>query len=138
MRSSSLPIDLRRLANHAAVYAKRDLAMSAEECGRVSILLHMAAREADLLAARVAELPELEDELLALAHDPARAAPEPVSSGYQAALKAQQLQLQRALDAAGPEPVSRPGLAALAAPIGDSNVTVFPLAPRPRGDGDAA
>ena len=138
MRSSSLPIDLRRLANHAAVYAKRDLAMSADECGRISILLHLAAREADRLAAGVAELPELEDEFLALAHDPARAAPEPGSSGYQAALKAQQQQIQRALDAESTEPVSRPGLAALAMPVGGTNVTVFPLAPRPRGDGDAA
>ncbi|MGY6246661.1 hypothetical protein ACXIUS_03800 [Bosea thiooxidans] len=139
MRSSSLPVDLRRLAQHARQCAKLSLGMSAAECGRVAVLLQLAAQEADAIVAQAADVPELEDELLAVAHDPNRA-PEPVSSGYQAALKAQQQQIQRELDAQAPEPVSRPGIAALAMPIGGSNVTVFPVAPRPRpfGGGDAA
>ncbi|MCA0418159.1 MAG: hypothetical protein LCH80_05475 [Proteobacteria bacterium] len=139
MRTSSLPVDLRRLAQHARHCAKLSLGMSAAECGRVAVLLQLAAQEADLVVAQAADVPELEDELLAVAHDPNRAEPL-VTSAYQAALKAQQQQIQRELDTEGPEPVTRPGLAALAMPIAGSNVTVFPVAPRPRplGGGDAA
>jgi hypothetical protein len=136
---SSLPIDLRYLANHVRNCAKLGLGMGAEECGRVAVLLQLASQDADRIVAQAADLPELEDELLAVAHDPNRAEP-PAQSAYQAALKAQQRQIQRELEAEGPEPVSRPGLAALAMRVGDSNVTVFPVAPRPRpfGGGDAA
>lgn len=139
MRASSLPVDLRRLAQHARHCAKLGLGMSPAECGRVAVLLQFAAHEADAIVAQAADVPELEDELLAVAHDPNRAEP-PVQAGYQAALKAQQLQIQRELEAEGPEPVSRPGLAALAMPIAGTNITVLPLAPRarPLGGGDAA
>ena len=68
------------------------------------------------------------------------AEPEPTRS-YQAALKAQQIEIQHQLDGGGPVHVSRPGLAALAVPIGDTNVVSFPRAPRPAdidGGGDAA
>mgnify|MGYP001172797493 CR=1 FL=1 len=141
MRRSSLPIDLRRLANHARTCAQLGLGMSAAECGRVAVLLQLASQEADTLAADAELMPELEDELVAVASEPTPAFVEQVSAGYQAALKAQQLELQRGLDAVGPEPVSRPGLAALAMRVGDSNVVVMPIAPRPRpigGGGDAA
>ncbi|MCT4491771.1 hypothetical protein [Bosea minatitlanensis] len=133
MQASSLPLDLRMLAAHLRRCAAADLGMAPQECARVAVLVHQAAHEADAIVAQAADVPELEDELLAVAHDPGRAEP-PVQSGYQAALKAQQLQLQRALDAAGPVPVSRPGLAALAMPVGDTNVVTFPVAPHHGGD----
>lgn len=140
MQTSSLPLDLRVLANHLRRRTAAGHGLSAAECERVAVLLHQTAHEADALVAQAGVVPELEDELLAVAHDVARA-PEPlVEPGYQAALKAQQMQLQRQLDGAGPVQVSRPGLAVLAIPVGDTNVRVFPLAARPRpiGGGDAA
>lgn len=136
---SSLPIDLRYLANHVRNCARLRIGMGPDECGRVAVLLQLASQDADALVAVAADVPELEDELLAVAHDPNRTEP-PAQSQYQAALREQQRQIQRELEAEGPEPVSRPGLAALAMPIAGSNVTVFPVAPRPRplGGGDAA
>lgn len=112
--------------------------MSPDECGRVATLLGLAAKEADAVVAQAELMPEIEDELLLVAGDLDRVAAEPVNSAYQAALKAQQQELQRMLDAEGSQPVSRPGLSALATPIGASNVTVFPIVPRPRPDGGAA
>lgn len=137
--ASSLSVDLRRVRNHLGICAKRGLGMTPEECGRVAVLLDIAAKEADLVVGQAELMPELEDELHAVAFDLDRMAPAQPVSGYQAALKAQQLQLQRELDGE-PDHVSRPGLAALAMPIPDTNVVVMPIAPRPRplGGGDAA
>jgi hypothetical protein len=103
-------------------------------------LVRHSAKEADLVVGQAELMPELEDELLAVASDLDRAAPAAIEPGYQAALREQQRELQRQLDGGGPVHVSRPGLAALAMPIGDTNVTMFPVAPRPRpfGGGDAA
>ena len=137
--ASSLPIDLRRLANHARACAVRGLGMTPDECGRVAVLLDFAVKEADLVVGQAELVPELDDELHAVAFDLDRMTPAQVLSGYQAALKAQQLQIQRELDGE-PVHVSRPGLAALATPFGDTNVVAMPIAPRPRplGGGDAA
>jgi uncharacterized heparinase superfamily protein len=134
---SSLPIDLRFLAAYLRRCARSGLGLSADQCDRAAELLTQAAREADRVVDIAADVPDLEDELLLVA---GAAEPEPAPS-YQAALKAQQAELQRQLDGGGPVHVSRPGLAALAMPIGDSNVLSFPRAPRPAaidGGGDAA
>jgi hypothetical protein len=135
--ASSLPVDLRFLRAHLQRCAKSGAGLSAEQCDRAAELLAQAAREADRIVSIAADLPALEDELLLAA---GAAEPEPTPS-YQAALKAQQAELQRQLDGGGPVHVSRPGLAALAMPIGGSNVLSFPRAPRPAGidgGGDAA
>ena len=134
----SLPIDLRRLANHARQCSVLGVGMSPAECGRIAVLLQLGAEEADRVVAQAADVPELEDELLAVAHDPSRVEPQ-AQSGYQLALKAQQREIQQQLDRGEPVHVSRHGLAALAMPVGDSNVVAFPVAPHPRSSGgDAA
>lgn len=132
---STLPIDLRLLSRHLRDRASAGLGMSSEECGRFAALIHLKAHDADKLVEQTSLMPELDDELHAVAFDLNRMAPAQPVCGYQAALKAQQLQLQRELDGE-PDHVSRPGLAALAMRVGDSNVMVFPLAPRPRGPFD--
>jgi hypothetical protein len=58
--------------------------------------------------------------------------PASIEPGYEAALREQQRGIQRRLDGGGPVHVTRPGLAALAMPIGDTNVVVMPIAPRAR------
>ena len=134
--SSSLPIDLRFLRAHLQRCARSGLGLSPAQCDRAAELVAQAAKEADRIVGIAADVPALEDELLLVA---GAAEPEPTPS-YQAALKAQQAELQRQLDGGGPVHVSRPGLAALSAPIGDTNVLSFPRAPRPSldGGGDAA
>jgi hypothetical protein len=127
--ASSLPVDLRFLRAHLQRCARSGAGLSADQCDRAAELLAQAAREADRIVSIAADLPELEDELLLVA---GAAEPGPTPS-YQAALKAQQAELQRQLDGGGPVHVSRPGLAALSAPIGDSNVVSFPRAPHPVG-----
>ncbi len=110
-------------------------------CRRLAGALARLARKADVIDARAAEADELEDELLAVARRIEQEEQASLPPGYQAALKAQQLEIQRELDAGGPAHVSRAGLAALSIPIGDSNVFAFPIAPhsyRPVDDGDAA
>ncbi|MGO4286884.1 hypothetical protein [Bosea sp. TAB14] len=140
MQGSSLPIDLRFLAAHLARAARSGTGLSPDQCERTADLLRQSAQEADDVVAQASLMPELEDELHAVAADlgAIHLAPEP--SGYQAALKAQQTEIQRQLDGGGPVHVSRPGLAALAMPVGDTNVVVMPIAPRPRpfDGGDAA
>lgn len=138
MAASSLPIDLRRLANHARICADSDHGMTPDECGRVAVLLDIAVKEADLVVGQAELMPELEDELHAVAMDLDRVAPASIDSGYQTALKAQQREIQQQLDRGEPVHVSRPGLAALAMSIEGTNVTVFPVAPRGHGGGDAA
>ncbi len=135
--SSSLPIDLRFLGAYLRRCARSGLGLSPDQCDRAAELVAQAAQEADRVVGIAADVPELEDELLLVA---GAAEPEPAPS-YQAALKAQQAELQRQLDGGGPVHVSRPGLAALSTRIGDSNVVSFPRAPRPTdidGGGDAA
>ncbi len=134
---SSLPLDLRFLAAHLERCSRSGAGLSPDQCERTADLLRQSAQEADLVVAQASLMPELEDELHAVAAD-LGAASAPAPSGYQAALKAQQRELQRELDGGGPVHVSRPGLAALAMPIEGTNVTVFPVAPRPHGGGDAA
>lgn len=130
--ASSLPIDLRFVAAFLRRSARSGVGLTPDQCERTAELLLEAGKEADRVVAQAELMPEIEDELLAVAGDLDRVAAEPVSSGYQAALKAQQQELQRMLDAEGPQPVSRPGLSALAMPIAGSNVTTFPIVPRPR------
>lgn len=131
----TLPIDLRLLSGHLRDRAQAGLGMSAEECGRFAALIHLKAHDADKLVEQITLMPELEDELHAVASDLDRVVPAPIESGYQAALREQQREIQRELDGE-PDHVSRPGLAALAMPIAGTNVTVFPVAPRPRGPFD--
>lgn len=140
MAASSLPIDLRFLAAHLDRSARSGAGLSAAQCERMADLVRQSAKEADLVVGQAELLPELEDELHAVAFDLDRIAPASIEPGYQAALREQQRELQRQLDGGGPVHVSRPGLAALAMPIGDTNVVVMPIAPRPRplGGGDAA
>ncbi|SFD74211.1 hypothetical protein SAMN05428997_14811 [Bosea sp. CRIB-10] len=134
--ASSLPVDLRFLGALLRRCASSGLGLSPEQCIRAAELLAQAAQEADRVVGIAAVVPELEDELLLVA---GAAQPAPAPS-YQAALKAQQAELQRQLDGGGPVHVPRPGLAALAMPIGDTNVVSFPRAPHPSldGGGDAA
>lgn len=130
MQPKPLLLDLRELSNLMREHARRDAALSPRACRRLSFVLALAARKADDLEARASDAEELEDELLLVAGDLERVA-DPAPPTFQAALKAQQAELQRQLDGR-PEQVSRPGLAALSMPIGDSNVITFPRAPRPR------
>lgn len=136
---STLPIDLRLIAGHLRDRAAAGLGLSAENCGRVAALVHLKAHDADRLLGQAELVPELDDELhvVAFGLDLARG---PDLTGYQAALKAQQVEIQRELDGGGPVHVSRPGLAALAMQVPDTNVVIMPIAPRPRpiGGGDAA
>lgn len=137
--ASSLPLDLRFLAAHLERCSRSGAGLSPDQCERTADLLRQSAQEADAAVAQASLMPELEDELHAVAAD-LGAASAPAPSAYQAALKSQQKELQRQLDGGGPVHVSRAGLAALAMPIGDTNVVVIPIAPRPRplGGGDAA
>lgn len=137
MQAQPLPLNLREIAQLLREHGRSGEALPVGTCFRVAELVSLAARKADELQARAGEAEELEDELLLVA---SAAAPEPAPS-YQAALKAQQAELQRQLDGGGPEHVSRPGLAALSVRIGDSNVVSFPRAPHSAdidGGGDAA
>lgn len=138
--TSSLPIDLRFLAAHLQRSARSGVGLSSDQCERMADLLRQSAQEADAVVAQAELMPELEDELHTVAADLGAVQLAPAPSGYQAALKAQQFEIQRQLDGGGPVHVSRPGLAALAMPIGDTNVVAFPVAPQPRpfGGGDAA
>lgn len=137
MHASPLSLELRRLSGLLRDHGRSRIALSPEACVRISAMLTAAAWKADDLEARTGDAEELEDELLIVA---GAATFEPETS-YQAALKAQQADIQRQLDRGGPDHVSRPGLAALSARIGDSNVFSFPRAPQPAAyddGGDAA
>lgn len=129
MQFKPLSLDLRELSTLMREHARLDAELSPGACRRLSFALALAARKADELEARAGDAEELEDELLLVAGDLEQVAA-PAPSSFQAALKAQQVELQRQLDGR-PEHVSRPGLAALAMPIGDTNVVSFPRAPRP-------
>ncbi|SFD72629.1 hypothetical protein SAMN05428997_14612 [Bosea sp. CRIB-10] len=136
MQAKPLSLDLRDIAQLLREHWRRSVDLPVDNCLRLAELVSLAARKADELQACAGDVEELEDELLLVA---GAAEPEPAPS-YQAALKAQQAELQRQLDGGGPVHVSRPGLAALAMPIGETNVVSFPRAPHPSldGGGDAA
>lgn len=137
---STLGLDLRMLSRHLRERALAGLGMSPDECGRFAALVHLKAHDADKLVEQASLMPELEDELHAVAADLGAVTPASIDTGYQAALREQQRVLQRQLDGGGAEPVSRPSLAALAMRVPDTNIVVIPIAPRPRplGGGDAA
>lgn len=137
---SSLPMDLRFLAAHLQRCSRSGVGLSPDQCERTAELLRQSAQEADLVVTQAGLMPELEDELHAVAADLGAAPPASIDTGYQAALREQQRKIQQQLDGGGPDHVSRPGIAALAMPIGDTNVVLMPIAPRPRplGGGDAA
>lgn len=137
MQAKPLSLDLRDIAKLLREHGRSGVDLPVANCFRVAELVALAARKADDLQVRAGEAEELEDELLLVA---CAGEPEPTPS-YQAALKAQQAEIQRQLDGGGPVHVPRPGLAALSQPIGNSNVCSFPRAPRPAdmdGGGDAA
>jgi hypothetical protein len=140
---SALSPALRRISKLLRLRGQAGLDLSAPDCLRVAFLLLQAAGRLHAIEERAAEAEELEYELLLVAGDIERGA-DPAPASFQAALKAQQAEIQRRLDGGGPEHVSRPGLSALSTPIA-GNVVSFPLAPwRPRLDcqgddgGDAA
>lgn len=138
---SSLPIDLRFLAAHLERCSRSGAGLPPDQCLRMADLVRQSAKEADLVVGQAELMPELEDELLAAASDVDAIEPASIEPGYQAALREQQREFQRQLDGGGPVHVSRPGLAALAMPVGDTNVVIMPIVPRPRGPfdgGDAA
>jgi len=129
MADTPLPLYLRQIAMQFRQFAKVGADVPAATCMRVALMLQLAARQADELTAKAGDVDELEDELLAVAHDLDRVAGEPPTPSFQSALKAQQRAIQAQLDRGGPEHVWRPGLAALATQIGGSNVFSFPKAP---------
>lgn len=136
--ASSLPIDLRFLAAYLARSARSGLGLTPDQCERTAVLLREAAKEADHVVGQAELVPELDDELHAVATDLDRVVPEPVAPGYQAALKAQQREIQRELDGGGAVPVSRPSLAALAVPVPGTNLVIMPRAPWPHPFGGGA
>lgn len=143
MQAKPLSSDLRILYVALRRQAALGESMAPATCRRLALALGRLARKADAIEAQAADAAALDDELQAVAYDLDRVAGDDPQPSFQAALKAQQRALQAQLDGAGPEPVSRPGagLARLAAPIGDSNVVSFPVAPRPAPSpfgGDAA
>jgi hypothetical protein len=131
-----LAADLREFRDLFRKYVAAHQRPTIDACRELTVSLSLLAEKADFLQMRAAQADELE----AVARDLDMVASAAASPSLQAALKAEQMQLQRELDAGGPVNVSRPGLAALAQPIGGSNVVTFPVAPqaRPLGGGDAA
>lgn len=142
MRVSSLSWGLRELAILLHDHAVIGSGLSPKACGNMARVLNQAARRSHELEGIAEDYEELDTELQAVALDLDRvAAPATAGGSFQAALKAQQFEIQRELDAGGSVHVARPGLAGLSCPIGDSNVVSFPVMPRPRDrhdGGDAA
>lgn len=151
MQTTPLSADLRRLHVELRGVFTLGAGLSPAACRNVAAALALMAKKADALEARAAEADEVEDELLAVAHDLDRVAGDEPQPSFQAALNAQQRTLQAQLD--GPPPSGRldrvacgKTLAELAESFGNSNVFTFPVVPRPaisrvdcQGDGgDAA
>ena len=128
--------ELRLLRDTLHSHAALGDAAQPEACRAYALQLGRLAGRALQLEARAIEADEME----AVARDLDVAAAAGASPTLQMALKAKQAELQRQLDGGGPVHVSRPGLAALSLPIGDTNVVSFPRAPHPSldGGGDAA
>lgn len=127
-----LSADLRELRDLFRHYVGGHQRPTIDACRELITSLTLMAEKADGLEARAADADEME----AVARDLDVALSARISPSLQAALKAEQAELQRALDAEA-APFSRPGLAALAVPVAGSNVTIFPLAPRRRGPFDS-
>lgn len=150
MRSTPLSTDLRQLHVELCGVFTLGAGLSPAACRDIAAALALMARKADALEARAAEADEVEDELIAVAHDLDRVAGDEPQPSFQAALKMQQRVLQAKLDstpAAGRLDRVSFGktLAELAEPFGSSNVVTFPVVPRPaisrvdcQGDGGEA
>ena len=130
-----LNADLRELRDLFRHYVGSHQRPTIDACRELVTSLTLMAEKADGLVARAADADEME----AVARDLDVALAAKASPALQAALKAEQAELQRALDAEA-QGSARSGLAALAMPVEGSNVTVFPVVPRrrPLGGGDAA
>ncbi|PZU93090.1 MAG: hypothetical protein DI527_07525 [Chelatococcus sp.] len=133
MQPKPLSLDLREISKLLREHSARDVALTPFACRRLGYVLLLAARKADDLEGQAADAIELDNELHALAADLGGPAP-----SLQTSLKTQQQVFQRELDRGGPVHVSRPGLAALSMPIGETNVFTFPraLSQRPLGGDD--
>lgn len=128
-----LSADLRELRDCFRFYVGSHQRPTIDACRELTTSLSLLAEKADRLEARAADADEME----AVARDLDILASAAVSPALRRELMEQQRELQRQLDA--PEPASRSGLAALAMPVGDSNVVIMPVVPRPRPfGGDAA
>lgn len=124
-----LSAELRKLSKLLRHYRDQDVSLPPASCLRVALLLGRCAQQADALEARTDEADELDDELHEVARDLVGAdAIAQAPSAYQAALREQQREIQRELDRDAALPLRRPRLAALSAPIGDTNVVTFPKA----------
>lgn len=137
MQVKPLSVELRALRDAFRYYVGSHQRPTIDACRELTGKLTVLAERADALECDAAMAVELE----AVARDLDVAACAAASPALQAALKVQQAELQRELDGGGPVHVSRPGLAALSTPIGDSNIVTFPRAPRPAlfdDGGDAA
>jgi len=129
MEPKPLSADLREFRDLFRRYVCAHQRPTIDACRELYVSLNVMAEKADRVEARARDAEEME----AIALDLEIVASAALSPSLQEALKAQQFELQRELDRGEPEHVSRPGLAALSSPIGDSNVFTFPVAPRLRG-----
>lgn len=129
-----LSADLRELRDCFRFYVGSHQRPTIDACRELTTSLSLLAEKADRLEARAADADEME----AIARDLDIVASAAVSPALQRELMAQQRELQRQLD--DEEPATRSALAALAMPVGNTNVVVMPISPRPRpfGGGDAA
>ncbi|MFC5423321.1 hypothetical protein ACFPOB_27650 [Bosea eneae] len=132
MQAKPLSADLRELRNLFRTYVASHQRPTIDACRDLTVSLCLLAEKAEHLEQRAADADEME----AIARDLDIVASAAASPSLEQALRAQQAQIQRQLDGVGPVHVLRPGLAALAMPIGDSNVVSFPRAPRPAGRDD--
>jgi hypothetical protein len=129
MQAKPLSADLRELRDLFRVYVASHQRPTIDACRDLTVSLCLLAEKAERLEQRAADADEME----AIARDLDIVASAAVSPSLQQALRSQQAEIQRQLDGGGPVHVTRPGLATLAMPIGDSNVVSFPRAPRPAG-----
>ncbi|MFC5393119.1 hypothetical protein [Bosea vestrisii] len=132
MQAKPLSADLRELRDLFRTYVASHQRPTIDACRDLTVSLCLLAEKAERLEQRAADADEME----AIARDLDIVASAAVSPSLQQALRGQQAEIQRQLDRGGPVHVPRPGLAALAMPIGDSNVVSFPRAPRPAGRDD--
>ena len=129
MAANPLSAQLRDVRDLFRRYVGAHQRPTIDACRELSLQLSLLAERSERLEQRAVDADALE----AIARDLDIAATAAASPAMQQALKAQQAELQRQLDAPS---ASRPGLARLTAPIGDSNVFSFPRAPRPTGFDD--
>lgn len=132
MQAKPLSADLREMRDLFRTYVASHQRPTIDACRDLTVSLCLLTEKAERLEQRAANADEME----AIARDLDVVASAAASPSLQQALRAQQAEIQRQLDGGGPDDVTRPGLAALAMPIGDSNVVSFPRAPRPAGRDD--